>query len=90
MGGRSGVQRIPNRHHSQPSSRENYTKRTSRFGAEGERFDLTKTQLSSKMSPHEIAMKNREWVGRPGEMSFQLATAEAKIFFFTEQKASKL
>ena len=57
---------------------------------EGERFDLTKTQLSSKMSPHEIAMKNREWVGRPGEMSFQLATAEAKIFFFTEQKASKL
>ena len=43
--------------------------RTPRFGAESERFDLTKIQFSSKLSPKEFAKKIREWMGKPGEMS---------------------
>ena len=40
--------------------------REPRFGAESERFDLTKMQLSSKLSPKdpkEFAKKIREWRG---------------------------
>ena len=37
--------------------------RTPRFGAESEMFDLTKTQLSSKLSPKEFAWNIREWMG---------------------------
>ena len=48
--------------------------RTPRFGAESERFDLTKIQLSSKLSPKEFAKKIRGWMGKPGEKSEELST----------------
>ena len=45
--------------------------RTTRFGAREQRFDLTKIQLSSKLSPKdpkEFAKKIREWRGAaPGK-----------------------
>ena len=45
--------------------------RTPRFGAREQRFDLTKIQLSSKLSPKdpkEFAKKIREWRGAaPGK-----------------------
>merc|ERR1712005_98720 len=45
--------------------------RTQRFGAREQRFDLTKIQLSSKLSPKdpkEFAKKIREWRGAaPGK-----------------------
>merc|ERR1712146_173975 len=42
-----------------------------------QRFDLTKIQLSSKLSPKdpkEFAKKFREWMRKPGEMGFSTIT----------------
>ena len=50
--------------------------REPRFGAESERFDLTKIRLSSKLSPKEFAKKIREWMGKLGEMSIPLITKQ--------------
>ena len=50
--------------------------KTPRFGAESERFDLTKIWLSSNLSPKEFAKKIREWMEKPGENCFPPITKQ--------------